>query len=269
MENALQIQKSTDVVERLATQYGTTREKFYGIVKATCKMEKATNEQFQTFLMIAEKYNLNPITKQMWAFPDRNGGIMTMVALDGWINIVNNHAQFDGYETSVQLDDKDKPISATCKMYRKDRKHAITKTIYVKEWIKTTSPVWQQMPIHFAEMRAYIQCARMAFNIDGIYDADVQPLDFSKKYPEAIKTEGYDKVTGEVIDVVEQTNDDEFTTEDYKKLIANTTTLDGINGFADLNITDPKLRVAIHAKATELGFMANKELGKYVKKENN
>lgn len=192
MENQLKVvNKSTSVTERLAEQYGTDKSRFYNIVKATCKMEKASNEQFETFLMNAERYGLNPLMKEMWAFPDRNGGIMTMVAVDGWIKIVNNQPTFDGYETSVLLDENGKPISATCTMWRKDRNRPTTKTVYVKEWIKESSPVWKTMPIHFIEMRAYIQCARMCFNISGIYDGDVAPISINldAKYPDAITTE--------------------------------------------------------------------------------
>lgn len=170
----LDLIKKTSVTARLAEKCGTTKERFYNVVKSTCKLEKANNDQFEAFLMIAEKYDLNPIMKQMWAYPSNNG-IMAMVSIDGWITIVNNHPQFDGYETSVQLDDAGNPISATCTMYRKDRRPT-TKTVYIREWKKETSPVWKTMPIHFLEMRAYIQCARMTFNISGIHDGDVTPI---------------------------------------------------------------------------------------------
>ena len=163
---------SVSVTERLAAKYGSEKVRFYEVVKSTCRMEKATASQFEAFLLIAEKYDLNPLMKQMWAYPDRNGGIMTMVSIDGWISIVNNHPQFDGYETSHTLDANGSPVTATCTMWRKDRSRPTTKTIYVAEWKKDSSPVWKSMPIHFAEMRAFIQCARMCFNISGIVDED-------------------------------------------------------------------------------------------------
>lgn len=187
--------QNTSVTERLANKFGTTKERLYNVIKSTCKLEKATNEQFEAFLMIAEKYDLNPIMKQIWGYPDRTGGIMAMVSLDGWINIVNNHPEYDGYETSVELDEKRKPISATCTMWRRDRTRPTVKTIYVHEWAKTSSP-WQSMPIHFAEMRAFIQCARMCFNISGgIHDGDLTPLDLSPQYPNAIEPETPKKST--------------------------------------------------------------------------
>lgn len=184
------ISKHSGVTERLAEKYGTDKARLFNVIKATCKMEKATQEQFEAFLLVAERYNLNPLLKQLWAYPDRNGGIMHMVSLDGWISIVNSQPQFDGYETSIQLDDKGYPISATCTMWRKDRSRPTTKTIYINEWKKDTSPVWKQMPCHFIEMRAYIQCARMCFNISGINDDEIEPEinNLSEKYPEAINT---------------------------------------------------------------------------------
>ncbi len=223
------IDANTDVIQRLANQYGTTREKLYAIVKATCKMEKASNEQFQAFLMIAEKYDLDPITKQMWAFPNtKTGGIDTMVSVDGWIKIVNNHPQFNGYETSVQFDDKDKPFSATCTIWRKDKERPTTKTVYFREWVKPSSPVWRDMPAHMLEIRAYIQCARMAFNISGIIDPET-------KYPDAINVEG--NISHETLK-----DNEEIDVQHYLDLTAKETTLSGINMLHDMKSTSPKLK---------------------------
>ena len=208
--NEIALKSNTSVSERMATKYGTDKTRFYNIVKSTCKMEKATNEQFEAFLMIAEKYDLNPITKQLWAYPDRNGGIMTMVSIDGWITIVNQHPQFDGYESSIELDEKGIVISATCIMWRKDRARPTTKTIYVDEWKKDSSPVWKSMPKHFAEIRAYIQCARMCFNISGIEDEAMANV---LSYPNAIETKPVGKfnpevkeetIQGEIISIIEE-----------------------------------------------------------------
>ncbi len=246
------VDANTDVVQRLASQYGTTREKLYAIVKATCKMEKATNEQFQAFLMIAEKYDLDPITKQMWAFPDKNGGIATMVSVDGWIKIVNNHPQFNGYETSVQFDDKKRPFSATCTIWRKDKERPTTKTLYFSEWSKASSPVWRDMPAHMLEIRAYIQCARMAFNISGIIDPET-------KYPDAINVDA--NVSRETSE-----DEDEINVQHYIDLAAKETTLSGINMLHDMQSTDDGLRRAIYSKAKELGFVFDKDDKCYIEK---
>ena len=133
-------------------------------------MEKASNEQFEAFLLTAEKYNLNPIMKQMWAYPDRSGGIQTMVSIDGWIQIVNSQESFDGFETNTNFGDDGKPLSSTCIIYRKDRNRPTTKTVHYSEWVNNSSPVWKNMPVNMLEHRAFIQCARFCFNITGIQD---------------------------------------------------------------------------------------------------
>lgn len=190
MSTEIQIidKKQTSVLARLADKFQLSPDIFLSTIKATCKMGNATNEQFTTFLSVAESYNLNPLKKEIWAYP-ANGGIQAMVGLDGWISIVNSQKEFDGYETSVNFDDKGDLLSATCTMYRKDRARPTVKTVYLKEWVKGTNPVWKQMPTHFLEMRAYVQCARLCFNISGIQDAEAPVIDFSKKYPDAIVTE--------------------------------------------------------------------------------
>ena len=71
-------------------------------------------EQMTSLLVVANQYGLNPFTREIFAFPDKGGGIVPVVGVDGWARIINNHAQLDGIEFK---EDKD---SCTCIIYRKD-----------------------------------------------------------------------------------------------------------------------------------------------------
>ncbi len=177
---------------------------------------------------------------------------MPIVSVDGWIKIVNNHPQFNGYETSVQFDDKKKPFSATCTIWRKDRERPTTKTVYFAEWVKASSPVWRDMPAHMLEIRAYIQCARMAFNISGIIDPET-------KYPDAINVDA---------NVSRETSEDEdvINVQHYMDLTAKETTLAGINALHDMDFTDANLKMAIYKKSKELGFVHDQANDCYVEK---
>src|SRR3546814_6058378 len=68
-------------------------------------------------LIVANQYALNPWTKEIYAFPDKNNGIVPVVGVDGWARIINSHQQFDGMTYRQDAE------SCTCIIYRKDRAH--------------------------------------------------------------------------------------------------------------------------------------------------
>ncbi|WP_069985129.1 phage recombination protein Bet [Escherichia coli] len=135
----------------------------------------ASDAQFIALLIVANQYGLNPWTKEIYAFPDKQNGIVPVVGVDGWSRIINENQQFDG------MDFEQDNESCTCRIYRKDRNHPICVTEWMdecrREPFKTregreiTGP-WQSHPKRMLRHKAMIQCARLAFGFAGIYDKD-------------------------------------------------------------------------------------------------
>lgn len=123
-----------------------------------------------TFLAIAKQYRLNPITKEIYAFANR-GGVQPIVSIDGWLKIINSHPQFNGMEFDDHLDANGALQSVTCRIYRKDREHAVEVTEYMGECRRSTEP-WKQWPSRMLRHKATIQAARYAFGFSGIVDQD-------------------------------------------------------------------------------------------------
>ncbi|NHB94543.1 phage recombination protein Bet [Photorhabdus cinerea] len=134
-------------------------------LKATAFRGNATEQQFVALLIVANQYNLNPWTKEIYAFPDKTAGIVPVVGVDGWARIINENKNFDGME--FEQDDE----SCTCKIYRKDRTHPTSVTEFMSECKRSTQP-WQSHPKRMLRHKAMIQCARLAFGFAGIYDQD-------------------------------------------------------------------------------------------------
>lgn len=166
MSNALSL------FDGLAAQAGLSTDGFLSTIKATVFPNKgngATNEQLAAFLMVAKQYNLNPLTKEIFAFP-ANGGIQPVVSIDGWMKLINSHPDFDGM-TFADVLEGDKVVSITCKIYRKDRSQPIEATEYMAE-CKRDTQVWKQWPRRMLRHKAAIQAARYAFGFAGIADPD-------------------------------------------------------------------------------------------------
>jgi phage recombination protein bet len=134
-------------------------------LKATAFKGNATDAQFNALMIVSTQYGLNPFTKEIYAFPDKNNGITPVVGVDGWARIINSHPQFDGMEFTADAE------SCTCKIYRKDRNHPTTVTEYLEECKRNTQP-WDSHPRRMLRHKAMIQAARLAFGFGGIYDED-------------------------------------------------------------------------------------------------
>lgn len=67
-------------------------------LKATAFKGQVSDAQMTALMVVANQYGLNPWTKEIYAFPDKNNGIVPVVGVDGWSRIMNEHPQFDGME---------------------------------------------------------------------------------------------------------------------------------------------------------------------------
>lgn len=155
----------------MATRYGMEPKAFADTLKATVVPKETSNEEFAAFLVVAREYNLNPLTKEIYAFPKRGGGIQPIVPIDGWTNIINANPALDGIEFDDNLDKDGNLASITCRIWRKDRSKPILVTEYMAE-CKRPTDTWKQYPRRMLRHKALIQCARYAFGLAGIVDPD-------------------------------------------------------------------------------------------------
>lgn len=161
----------------LAARLNINEQEVQNIVMRTLVSAKGnqqpTNEEFVTFLAIASEYNLNPLTKEIYAFSNR-GTIQPIVSIDGWLKIINSHPQFDGMEFQDNLDANGNLVSVTCSIYRKDRNRPTQVTEYMAECMDKSgkSEPWKRWPARMLRHKAAIQGARYAFGLSGFYDPD-------------------------------------------------------------------------------------------------
>lgn len=176
--------QSPSLIRTMAENYGVDAAKLQGtLIKTIFPQDReASAEQVIMFLVVANKYDLNPFTKEIYAFPTKGGGIVPIVSIDGWLAIINRQPALDGVEfiDSLSADGKE-IVSITCRIFRKDRTHPTEVTEYMDECYRETrnrdgkliedSP-WNKWPRRMLRHKSLIQCARVAFSLSGIYDHD-------------------------------------------------------------------------------------------------
>ena len=152
----------------MASRFSVDPAKLLETLKNTA-FKGATNDEMMALVIVSNEYGLNPLTKEIYAFPAKGGGIVPVVSIDGWLNIMNNHPQFDGIDYEW-LHEGDKLIACTSIIHRKDRTHPTRVTEYLSECKRSTDP-WK-MEHRMLRHKATIQGARVAFGFSGITDED-------------------------------------------------------------------------------------------------
>lgn len=155
------------VTDKLAMRFdmGHNGTELIETLKATAFRGQVSDAQMMALLVVANQFGLNPWIKEIYAFPDRQNGIVPVVGVDGWARIINDHPQFDGMDFEQDAE------SCTCAIYRKDRSRPTRVTEFLAECKRDTAP-WKSHPRRMMRHKAMIQAARLAFGYGGIYDQD-------------------------------------------------------------------------------------------------
>lgn len=153
------------------------------ILKVTAFKQRDGNPpsdaQMTALMIVANQYGLNPWTKEIYAYPDKQSGIVPVVGVDGWSRIINDHPQLDGIEfkySAENVSHKGKVCHEwiECLIYRKDRSKPIVIREFFSEVARSVSfsTPWDSHPNRMHRHKTLIQCSRVAFGFSGIYDDD-------------------------------------------------------------------------------------------------
>ena len=187
--------KQSSLFKKFADKFNFADEKkLIDTLKATAfkvKDGEVTDEQMMALLIVADQYGLNPFTKEIFAYPDKQNGIVPVVSVDGWSRIINQHPDMDGLEFIYDdqwVNDlagaKPCPASIECVIYRKGRTHPVRIKEFLDETYRppfngtknnqpfTINGPWQSHTKRMLRHKSLIQCSRIAFGFTGIYDQD-------------------------------------------------------------------------------------------------
>lgn len=169
-------QQQSKLLEIMAAQYKLDGAAFKNVLLKTVfpQDKPVTIEQLASFCAVAHEYKLNPLIREIFAFPGKSGGIIPIVSIDGWITMVQRHPQYNGHSFVHEWKDGiagGQLISMTCLMRRKDREFPIENTEFMDECKRDTDP-WKKWPSRMLRHKCFIQSSRYAFGLSGIYDED-------------------------------------------------------------------------------------------------
>lgn len=73
---------------QLAARFGVEPGKLAKALKQTCFRQtdgEISSEELLALAVVANEYGLNPFLKEIYAFRNKNGAIMPLVSIDGWL----------------------------------------------------------------------------------------------------------------------------------------------------------------------------------------
>jgi len=193
---AVQPAPKASALQLMAGKYNVEPKKLLETLKNTV-FRGATDDELVALVVVANEYGLNPLCKEIYAFPAKGGGIVPVVSIDGWIRMMNDHPQFDGIDYEFEHGEDGKLIACTSVIYRKDRTKPVRVTEYMIECRRNTEP-WK-MEHRMLRHKATIQGARVAFGFSGITDeeeAQATPGLARDVTPAAARTEPHDPFKG-------------------------------------------------------------------------
>ncbi len=166
--------KEDTAIVALSRKWGIDPEGLLSVVKSSIfrgEASRVTDHELIGFLLVCNTHNLNPILREIYAFPGRQGGVIPIVGIDGWVSLVNRNKRYNGVDFVDHVDDKGNMGAITCRIYVKGMERSVEVTEYMAECKRNTEP-WNKWPRRMLRHKAYIQCARVAFGLSGIYDED-------------------------------------------------------------------------------------------------
>jgi phage recombination protein Bet len=189
MSTQLAGKAKVSLVEKIASRFSVEPDKLLATLKATAfkqQQGEVSNEQMAALLIVADQYGLNPFTREIYAFPDKKGGIVPVVGVDGWGRIINDHPKSDGLEFNESEKATTPEGGKLCPewmevvIHRKDRTHPIIVREYIDEVYrpafekdgKRFAGPWQTHTKRMFRHKVLIQGARVAYGFSGIYDED-------------------------------------------------------------------------------------------------
>lgn len=151
-----------------------------------------SNEELMVLLLVCENFGLNPFNREIFAFRGKGGEIVPVVSLDGWAKIVRSQKDFNGVtfafsNNTVKVPGcaQELPEFVECAMRLKGVDEPIVIQEFMVECFNDKSPVWRKWPRRMLRTRAFIQCARLAFSLTGLYD---EGEDFAEDFSGMVAT---------------------------------------------------------------------------------
>lgn len=133
-----------------------------------------TNTEFELLMYMAQRYNLDPLLRQIWAVKFGDSPAQIYAGRDGFLEIAHRSGHFNGMKSWCEYDENQKPLKGKCIVWRNDMEHPFETEVLFKEY-STGKNLWVSKPSVMIVKVAESMCLRKAFSVSGIYSPEEVP----------------------------------------------------------------------------------------------
>ena len=174
------------LIERALNRSGLSYDSFVRLLTQGAFKAIAvwTSSDLDRLLIAAERYSLDPLSREIFMMQsnaDPTSALSVVIGVDGWTHLINAHEQFEGVEFAESPElEHGVPAWVECTIYRRDRRVPLKLREYFCE-ARGEHLSWITHPRRMLRHKALVQCARIAFGLTDVFDADeAQRLRYSK-----------------------------------------------------------------------------------------
>jgi len=139
---------------------------------------EATDTEIVLFMNLCKFQGLNPFLREVYLIKYGNNPATIVTGKETFTKRAGRHAQFDGYDTGLDLGEDGLPVTARATVYRKDRGHPVHIEVDFDEYASRNKDGvlvknWREKPKTMLRKVALVQALREAFpeDLGGLYDA--------------------------------------------------------------------------------------------------
>lgn len=152
---------STDIYELLRNVWTVTKGQ-----KPLTKLE-----MFEGMSMIA-RFDLDPISREIYVTRDNKGRLMTLIAIDGWVKILDRTDHYDGQDVTIKFQagkegDLSAVVSVTTEIFSKTRSHPAKYEAFAAEYANLGGFMLDKIPLHMLRIFSLRHAARLFTPLGG------------------------------------------------------------------------------------------------------
>ncbi len=146
-------------------------DKVYDLLRHKWKTKKdddafTDGELFLGLCMIV-KYDLDPMAKEIYLGRAKDGSLMIIIAIDGWIKIVHRSGDYNGHTQEVHFDDGGDMDWVETTIYSKTRDHPTVYRGYAVEYMRLGGFMKSSIPWHMLKLFSFRHAARFFAPVGG------------------------------------------------------------------------------------------------------
>jgi recombinational DNA repair protein RecT len=106
------------------------------LIKSTIAKD-CTDTELSLLLYQADRLNLDPLQRQIWAVKYADKPALIFVGRDGYLQFAHRSGQLDGFDSEPIHNEKGELTGAVAHIYRKDWSHPVTVRVKFSEYDKS------------------------------------------------------------------------------------------------------------------------------------